>query len=113
MQEKNNSTRQCERNNSTGENNSTRQQERNNSTRQQERNNSTLNCRRPPTTACNRLHRLYSRIGFFYLLVIESPDKWEIQSVICFLNARNMSTADIHRQMTEVYGTEAMSDNKV
>ncbi|GFY19648.1 hypothetical protein TNCV_4648201 [Trichonephila clavipes] len=22
----------------------------------------------PPTTACNRLHRLYSRIGFFYLL---------------------------------------------
>ncbi|GFV34590.1 hypothetical protein TNCV_1448961 [Trichonephila clavipes] len=23
----------------------------------------------PPTTACNRLHRLYSRIGFFYLLI--------------------------------------------
>ncbi|GFU53209.1 hypothetical protein TNCV_2952531 [Trichonephila clavipes] len=22
----------------------------------------------PPVTACNRLHRLYSRIGFFYLL---------------------------------------------
>ncbi|GFW82416.1 hypothetical protein TNCV_3818961 [Trichonephila clavipes] len=40
----------------------------NNSTRQQERNNSTLLCRRPPTIACNRLHRLYSRIGFFYLL---------------------------------------------
>ncbi|GFW07932.1 hypothetical protein TNCV_3920651 [Trichonephila clavipes] len=38
------------------------------STRQQERNNSTLHCRRPLTTACNCLHRLYSRIGFFYLL---------------------------------------------
>ncbi|GFX14558.1 hypothetical protein TNCV_1986711 [Trichonephila clavipes] len=23
---------------------------------------------RPPTTACNHLHRLYNRIGFFYLL---------------------------------------------
>ncbi|GFX41723.1 hypothetical protein TNCV_234021 [Trichonephila clavipes] len=31
----------------------------NNSTRQQERNNSTLHCRRPPTIACYRLHRLH------------------------------------------------------
>ncbi|GFY27770.1 hypothetical protein TNCV_242361 [Trichonephila clavipes] len=40
-------------------------------TRQLERNNSNLHCRRPPATAYNplqRLHRLYSRIGFFYLL---------------------------------------------
>ncbi|GFX80821.1 hypothetical protein TNCV_3215691 [Trichonephila clavipes] len=55
----NNSTRQHERNNSTGENNSTQKQERN---------NSTLHCRRPPAIAYNRLHRLYSRIGNFYLL---------------------------------------------
>ncbi|GFV37856.1 histone-lysine N-methyltransferase SETMAR [Trichonephila clavipes] len=30
-----------------------------------------------------------------------------------FLTARNMSAADIHLQITEVYGTEAMSDNKI
>ncbi|GFT24730.1 transposable element Tc3 transposase [Trichonephila clavipes] len=76
--------------NSTGENNSTQQQER---TTQQEkttqlssRNETTQLCTavdrlqppttaynrlQPPATTCNRLHRLhrlYSRIGFFYLL---------------------------------------------
>ncbi|GFU08704.1 mariner Mos1 transposase [Trichonephila clavipes] len=45
--------------------------------------------------------------------MIESPAKCEIRSVILFLTARNMSAADIHRQKTEVYGTEAMSDRKV
>ncbi|GFW89628.1 HTH_48 domain-containing protein [Trichonephila clavipes] len=45
--------------------------------------------------------------------VIESPAKCEIRSVILFLTARNMSAADIHHQITEVYGTEAMSDSKV
>ncbi|GFS85468.1 HTH_48 domain-containing protein [Trichonephila clavipes] len=44
---------------------------------------------------------------------IESPAKCEIRSVVHFLTARNMSAADIHRQITEVYGTEAMSDSKV
>ncbi|GFT23325.1 histone-lysine N-methyltransferase SETMAR [Trichonephila clavipes] len=44
--------------------------------------------------------------------VIESPAKYEIRSVILFLTARNMSAADIHRQITEVYGTEAMSNSK-
>ncbi|GFU18189.1 HTH_48 domain-containing protein [Trichonephila clavipes] len=42
--------------------------------------------------------------------VIESPTKSEIRSVIRFLTARKMSAADIHRHITEVYGTEAMSD---
>ncbi|GFW15527.1 hypothetical protein TNCV_4656671 [Trichonephila clavipes] len=85
----NNSTRQHERNNSTGENNSTQQQERttqlssmnettqlasrNETTQLVSRNETTQLCTsvdrlQPPTTACNRLHRLYSRIGFFYLL---------------------------------------------
>ncbi|GFV23498.1 HTH_48 domain-containing protein [Trichonephila clavipes] len=45
--------------------------------------------------------------------VIESPAKCEIWSVIRFLTARNMSAADIHPQITEVYGTEAMSDCKI
>ncbi|GFS71335.1 histone-lysine N-methyltransferase SETMAR [Trichonephila clavipes] len=45
--------------------------------------------------------------------MIGSPTKREIQSVIHFLTARNMSAADIHRQVTKVYDTEAMSDSKV
>ncbi|GFS71992.1 HTH_48 domain-containing protein [Trichonephila clavipes] len=45
--------------------------------------------------------------------VIESPAKCEIRSVIRFWTARNMSAADIPRQITEVYDTEAMSDSKV
>ncbi|GFW35226.1 HTH_48 domain-containing protein [Trichonephila clavipes] len=45
--------------------------------------------------------------------VIESPAKCETQSAIHFLTVKNMSDADIHRQITEVYGTEAMSDSKV
>ncbi|GFW03185.1 uncharacterized protein TNCV_158041 [Trichonephila clavipes] len=66
--------------NSTGENNSTQQQER--TTQLASRNETTQLVSRdettqlytavdrlqPPTIACNRLHRLYSRIGFFYLL---------------------------------------------
>ncbi|GFW55951.1 hypothetical protein TNCV_4390921 [Trichonephila clavipes] len=59
----NNSTRQHERNNSTGENNSTQQQER--TTQLGSRNETTQLC-----TAVDRLHRLYSRIGFFYLLIL-------------------------------------------
>ncbi|GFW01998.1 hypothetical protein TNCV_1148781 [Trichonephila clavipes] len=67
----NNSTRQHERNNSTGENNSTRQQER--TTQLDRRNETTQLC-----TAVDRLqslatayNRLYSRIGFFYLLTLK------------------------------------------
>ncbi|GFU15759.1 c2H2-type domain-containing protein [Trichonephila clavipes] len=57
--------------NSTGENNSTRHERNMNKTTQQNKrkqlnsaagtNNSTLHCRRPPTTACNRL-QLYNRL---------------------------------------------------
>ncbi|GFX80267.1 HTH_48 domain-containing protein [Trichonephila clavipes] len=43
---------------------------------------------------------------------IESPDKCEIRFVIRFLTTRNMSASDIHRLITEVYGTEEMSDSK-
>jgi hypothetical protein len=42
--------------------------------------------------------------------MIERPANCEIQSFICFLNARNVKPADIHRQICEVYGENAMSD---
>ncbi|GFW44509.1 hypothetical protein TNCV_4389681 [Trichonephila clavipes] len=68
--------------NSTGENNSTHERNNMNETTQQEKTtqlssrNEQLNSPAGtkqlnsvlPSTACNRLHRLYSRIGFFYLL---------------------------------------------
>jgi hypothetical protein len=44
---------------------------------------------------------------------IEKPAACKIQSVIHFLNARNMNPADIHRQLCEVYGERAMSDSIV
>jgi hypothetical protein len=45
--------------------------------------------------------------------MIERPADCEIQSVIRFLNARNVKPADIHRQICEVYGENAMSDGMV
>jgi transposase len=36
-----------------------------------------------------------------------------MQSVIRFLNARNMNPADNHRQLCEVYGEHAMSDSMI
>jgi hypothetical protein len=44
---------------------------------------------------------------------IERPADCEIRSVIHFLNARNVKLADIHRQIYEVYGENAMSDGMV
>jgi hypothetical protein len=44
---------------------------------------------------------------------IKHPADCEIRSVIRFLNARNVKLADIHRQICEVYGENAMSDGMV
>ena len=44
---------------------------------------------------------------------IDQPADCEIRSVIRFLTARNVSPAEIHRQISEVYGPNAMSDSKV
>jgi transposase len=44
--------------------------------------------------------------------MIERPAT-EIRSVIRFLNVRNVKLADIHRQICEVYGENAMSDGMV
>ena len=43
----------------------------------------------------------------------ERPADCEIRSVIRFLNARNVKPADIHRQICEVYGENAMNDGMV
>ena len=37
----------------------------------------------------------------------------EIRSVICFLNARNVLPSEIHHQICQVYGDNAMSDGVV
>jgi transposase len=44
---------------------------------------------------------------------IEKPAACETRSVIHFLNARNMKLADIHHQLCEVYGENAMGDSIV
>jgi hypothetical protein len=44
---------------------------------------------------------------------IRKPAACEMQSVIGFLNARNMKPADIHHQLCEVYGEHAMSNSMV
>jgi hypothetical protein len=54
---------------------------------------------------------LFSAFKMFKM--IERPADCEIRSVIRFLNARNAKLADIHRQICEVYGKNAMSDGTV
>jgi hypothetical protein len=44
---------------------------------------------------------------------IEDPASCEIRSVIKFLNAINIRPAEIYRQVCEVYGENAMSDEMV
>jgi hypothetical protein len=50
---------------------------------------------------------------FILFKKIEKPAAYEMQSLIRFLNARNMKPADIHRQLYEVYGEHAMIDSMV
>jgi len=44
---------------------------------------------------------------------IENPAAREMLSVICLLNAKNMTPAEIHRQLCAVYGEHAMSVSMV
>ncbi|GFV65905.1 histone-lysine N-methyltransferase SETMAR [Trichonephila clavipes] len=44
---------------------------------------------------------------------IDQPADCEIRSVIRFLTAKNVSVAEIHRQISDVYGPNAMSSSKV
>ena len=50
---------------------------------------------------------------FKMVKMIEHPANCEIQSVIRFVNATNVKLADIHCQIHEVYGENAMSDGMV
>jgi len=44
---------------------------------------------------------------------IEGTANCEIRSVIPFLNARNVLPSEIHNQICQVYGDNAMSDGMV
>ncbi|GBM00655.1 hypothetical protein AVEN_118006-1 [Araneus ventricosus] len=44
---------------------------------------------------------------------IENPADCEIRSTICFLNAKDVKAAEIHRQISEVYGENLMSEGMV
>ncbi|GFT31828.1 histone-lysine N-methyltransferase SETMAR [Trichonephila clavipes] len=44
---------------------------------------------------------------------IDQPADCEIRSVIRFLTTKNVSAAEIHRQISDVYGPNAMSSSKV
>jgi len=44
---------------------------------------------------------------------IEGDADWEIWSVIRFLKARNVLPSEIHHQICQVYGDNAMSDGMV
>ena len=43
----------------------------------------------------------------------ENPAACEMRSVIRFLSAKNMTPAEIHRQLCDVYGEHAMSSSLV
>ncbi|GBM59069.1 hypothetical protein AVEN_213993-1, partial [Araneus ventricosus] len=45
--------------------------------------------------------------------IIESPGPCQVRSVIRFLSARNLSAADSHRRICEVYGATALCEGKV
>jgi len=44
---------------------------------------------------------------------IENPAACEMRPVIRFLNAKNMTPAEIHRQLCDVYGEHALSSSMV
>jgi len=43
----------------------------------------------------------------------ENPAACEMRSVIRLLNAKNMTPAEIHRQLSDVYGEHAMNSSMV
>ncbi|GBM60978.1 hypothetical protein AVEN_127502-1 [Araneus ventricosus] len=44
---------------------------------------------------------------------ISDPADYEVRSVIQFLNTKNVNPAEIHRQLVEIYGENAMTDGMV
>jgi len=54
-------------------------------------------------------HCLASFRVFLMFKKIENPAEYEMRSVIRFLNAKNMTPAEIHRKLCDVCGEHAMS----
>jgi hypothetical protein len=46
-------------------------------------------------------------------LVTDSPASYELSAIICFLHARNMNAAEIHRELRAVYVQNVMSEGTV
>jgi hypothetical protein len=44
---------------------------------------------------------------------IDNPTSCEIPAVICFLHTKNVSDAEIHRELYMVYGQNVMSEGTV
>jgi hypothetical protein len=44
---------------------------------------------------------------------IDNPASYEIRILIRFIHAKNMSTAEIHREVCAVYGQNVMSEGTV
>jgi hypothetical protein len=63
---------------------------------------------------CRQSNHVYATSCVFKLFKkIEKPAACEMQSVIRFLNARNMKPAETHRQLCELSEEYAMSDSMV
>ena len=63
---------------------------------------------------CRHLNSVYASCCVFIMFKkIENTAACEMQSVICFLNAKNMKPAEINRQLCDVYGEHAMSSSMV
>lgn len=54
-----------------------------------------------------------SHYSFEMIYVIESPAACEIHSFVCFMNAKEIHAYEIHNQVCEVYGENAMSKEKL
>ena len=53
------------------------------------------------------------RVVYVMFKKIENPAACEMRSVIHFLKAKNMTPAEIHHQLCDVYGEHAMSSSMV
>ena len=63
---------------------------------------------------CRHLNSVYASCCVFIMFKkIEIPTACEMRSVIRFLNAKNMKPVEIHRQLCDVYGEQAMSSSLV
>ena len=71
-------------------------------------------CGKARTEFCGHSNTVYASCCVFIMFEkIENPAACEMRSVIRFLNAKNMTPAEIHRQLCDVCGEHAMSSSVV